>query len=78
MRFFLLGSFSEAVLVVSILGMVYDCQLQVVLQAWGGYPFFIPFMSCVQSLGLGAAVRFVFQGLSYCKLSVALSLWFRF
>ena len=35
-RFFLLGSFSEAVLVVSILGMVYDCQLQVVLQAWGG------------------------------------------
>ena len=34
--FFLLGGFGGALLVVSVLGIVYDCHLLLLLESWGG------------------------------------------
>ena len=54
--FILLGGFGGAFLVVSILGVVYDCHLSAVLQSWGGYWWFLLGIWVLFGLGLALSV----------------------
>ena len=54
--FILLGGFGGAFLVVSILGVVYDCHLSAVLQSWGSYWWFLLGIWVLFGLGLALSV----------------------